>query len=73
MDTKPLYEAAIVEVLNEWLEQPGHSVELLAAKLGITTQAVRNKLERKVDFWNEEMLRVAELTGKTPGELSRRA
>lgn len=72
MDTKPLYEATIVEVLNEWLEQSGHSVELLAAKLGITTQAVRNKLERKVDFWNEEMLRVAELTGKTPGELSRR-
>jgi hypothetical protein len=72
MDTKPLYEASIVEALNEWLEQPGHSVELLAAWLGITTQAVRNKLERKVDFWNEEMLRVAELTGKTPGELSRR-
>lgn len=58
-----LHKSAIVKRVREWMDEPGNTAELMAAKLGCSKQAVLNKVNGDVDFWFLEAIKAAELIG----------
>lgn len=55
--------STLAQKAQEWVEQPGNSYELLAVNLGISSQAIRNKVYGQSDFWWSEVIKAADLFG----------
>ena len=58
-----LHNSVIAKRVREWMDEPGNTAELMAAKLGCSKQAVLNKVNGDVDFWFLEAVKAAELIG----------